>query len=170
MLHRRGGYDGAHMTSGGVVRCSLRRGDGHIPQPGGAAIGDDIGIDLHKTKSFVTRMTAQERILEQVNLLHTTGALQQYMTALPADAHLAVEATGNWMWLYGQIEDRQLDLVLAHPLKVRAIASARIKTDKSDATTLAHLLRTICSRPPTEETGSGLAIQHFPVRGGPAIS
>lgn len=105
-------------------------------------MGDYIGIDLHKTKSFVTRMTAQGHILEQVNLLHTTGALQQYLTALPADAHLAVEATGNWMWLYEQIEDRQLDLVLAHPLKVRAIASARIKTDKIDATTLAHLLRT----------------------------
>jgi transposase len=105
-------------------------------------MGDYIGIDLHKTKSFVTRMTAQGHILEQVNLLHTTGALQNYLTALPADAHLAVEATGNWMWLYEQIEDRQLDLVLAHPLKVRAIASARIKTDKIDATTLAHLLRT----------------------------
>lgn len=105
-------------------------------------MGDDIGIDRHKTKSFVTRMTAQGHILEQVNLLHTTGALQQYMTALPADGHVAVEATGNGMWLYEQIEDRQLDLVLAHPLKVRAIASARIKTDKIDATTLAHLLRT----------------------------
>jgi transposase len=105
-------------------------------------MGDYIGIDLHKTKSFVTRMTAQGHILEQANLLHTTGALQQYLTALPADVHLAVEATGNWMWLYEQIEDRQLDLVLAHPLKVRAIASARIKTDKIDATTLAHLLRT----------------------------
>lgn len=46
------------------------------------------------------------------------------------------------MWLYEQIEDRQLDLGLAHPLKVRAIASARINTDKIDATTLAHLLRT----------------------------
>jgi transposase len=105
-------------------------------------MGDYIGIDLHKTKSFVTRMTAQGHILEQVNLLHTTGALQQYVTALPAGTRLAVEATGNWMWLYEQIEDRPLDLVLAHPLKVRAIASARIKTDKIDATTLAHLRRT----------------------------
>lgn len=32
-------------------------------------------------------------------------------------------------------------MVLAHPLKVRAIASARIKTDRIDATTLAHRLR-----------------------------
>lgn len=105
-------------------------------------MGEYIGIDLHKAKSFVTRMTAQGHILEQVNLSHTTGALQQYLRTLPTDARRAVEATGNWMWLYEQIEDRQLALVLAHPLKVRAIASARIKTDKIDATTLAHLLRT----------------------------
>jgi len=31
---------------------------------------------------------------------------------------------------------------MAHPLKVRSIASARIKTDKIDSRTLAHLLRT----------------------------
>ena len=66
-------------------------------------MGDYIGIDLHKTKSFVTRMTAQGQILEQGNLLHTTGALQQYLTALSADVPVAVEATGNWMWLYEQI-------------------------------------------------------------------
>ena len=32
-------------------------------------------------------------------------------------------------------------MVLAHPLKTRAIAEARIKTDTIDATTLAELLR-----------------------------
>src|SRR5437773_2166395 len=34
------------------------------------------------------------------------------------------------------------EVVLAHPLKTRAIASARIKTDRIDSATLAHLLRT----------------------------
>ena len=58
-------------------------------------MGDYLGIDLHKTKSFVTRMTAQGQILEQVNLLHTTGALQHYMAALPADVHLAVRRVGG---------------------------------------------------------------------------
>jgi transposase len=101
-----------------------------------------IGIDLHKAKSFVTRMDERGEILEQVNVPHAGGALQAYLTALPPDARIAVEATGHWTWLYELIEDRHPDLVLAHPLKTRAIASARIKTDKIDATTLAHLLRT----------------------------
>lgn len=100
-----------------------------------------IGIDLHKAKSFVTRLNSRGRVLEQVELPQAGGALKQYLTELPADACLAVEATGNWMWLYELIEERHPTLVLAHPLKTKAIASARIKIDKIDATTLAQLLR-----------------------------
>ena len=100
-----------------------------------------IGIDLHKAKSFVTRLNSRGRVLEQIELSHAGGALKKYLTQLPAEARIAVEATGNWMWLYELIEERHPDLVLAHPLKTKAIASARIKTDKIDATTLAQLLR-----------------------------
>lgn len=58
-------------------------------------MGDYIGMDLHKTKSFVTRMTAQGHILEPVNLLHITGALPQYRTALPADATWRAKRRGT---------------------------------------------------------------------------
>lgn len=37
------------------------------------------------------------------------------------------------------LDDISDDIVLAHPLKVKAIADAKIKTDKIDATVLAHL-------------------------------
>lgn len=89
----------------------------------------------------MTRLNSRGRVLEQIELSHAGGELKQYLTQLPADARIAVEATGNWMWLYELIEERHPDLVLAHPLKTKAIASARIKTDKIDATTLAQLLR-----------------------------
>jgi transposase len=39
------------------------------------------------------------------------------------------------------LEERGLPVTLAHPLRTKAIASARIKTDELDAKTLAHLLR-----------------------------
>lgn len=105
-------------------------------------MGQYIGIDLHKAKSFVTRLDQRGRVVEQVELAHRTGELQTYLERVPAAARIAVEATGNWMWLYELIEDRHPNLMLAPPLKTKAIASARIKTDKIDATTLAHLLRT----------------------------
>jgi transposase len=52
-----------------------------------------------------------------------------------------VEATSNWYWLCDLLEEIEVPVRLAHPLKTKAIASARIKTDKLDAATLAHLLR-----------------------------
>jgi transposase len=55
--------------------------------------------------------------------------------------HAVVEATRNWMVIYDWLDDICDDVVLAHPLKVKAIADAKIKTDKIDATVLAHLLR-----------------------------
>ena len=36
----------------------------------------------------------------------------------------------------------EIEASLSHPLKTKTIASARIKTDKIDAATLAYLLRT----------------------------
>src|SRR3990172_8783215 len=110
--------------------------------PGGAAMAEYIGIDLHKQTSYVTKMDAQGKILEQRNLRNDPETLRGYFAQQPADTRFAVEATGNWMYLYELIEERDPDLVLAHPLKTKAIASARIKTDKIDSTILAHLLRT----------------------------
>ena len=42
---------------------------------------------------------------------------------------------------YHAFEKYNIDVKLANPLKTKAIAEARIKTDKLDARTLAHLLR-----------------------------
>ena len=43
--------------------------------------------------------------------------------------HAVVEATRNWMVIYDWLDDICDDVVLAHPLKVKAIADAKIKTD-----------------------------------------
>ena len=53
-----------------------------------------------------------------------------------------LEATYGWEWLAELLEEAGYDLHLAHPLRTRAIAAARVKTDAIDAKTLAHLLRT----------------------------
>lgn len=52
-----------------------------------------------------------------------------------------MEATYGWEWLAELLEDAGYELHLAHPLRTKAIASARVKTDAVDARTLAHLLR-----------------------------
>jgi transposase len=43
--------------------------------------------------------------------------------------------------MYDWLDEMSEEVLLAHPLKVRAIASARIKNDRIDSEVLAHLLR-----------------------------
>jgi len=54
---------------------------------------------------------------------------------------IAIEATPSWYWLYDHLEDEGFDVKLSHPLRIKAIASTKAKTDKVDSVTLAHLLR-----------------------------
>ena len=56
-------------------------------------------------------------------------------------ATVAMEAGYCWQPLYDRLEETGYDVMLAHPLKVKAIAQAKVKTDKIDSETLAHLLR-----------------------------
>jgi len=45
-----------------------------------------------------------------------------------------MESTGNlWLNLYDSLDQRNIKVVLANPLKTKAIASAKVKTDKIDA-------------------------------------
>jgi transposase len=52
-----------------------------------------------------------------------------------------VESTFNWYWLVDLLQDHKIDVKLAHPLYLKAIAYAKVKTDQVDAHTLAQLLR-----------------------------
>ena len=54
---------------------------------------------------------------------------------------VAIEATPSWYWLYDYLEGEGFEVKLYHPLKTKAIAYAKVKTDKVDSVTLAHLLR-----------------------------
>jgi transposase len=53
-----------------------------------------------------------------------------------------MESTGSlWLNIYDALDHRNIRMVLANPMKTKAIASAQVKTDKVDARILAHLLR-----------------------------
>jgi transposase len=53
---------------------------------------------------------------------------------------MAIESYRDWSRTYELYEDFVQEIVLAHPLKVKTIASAKIKTDAIDSRTLAQLL------------------------------
>ena len=101
-----------------------------------------VGIDYHKRYAVATSMDDGGQIVEQVRLKNNAEELISFVDHLPENSKIALEATGNWYYFYELLEDKGPDIHLAHPLKTRAIASSRIKTDKIDSTILAHLLRT----------------------------
>lgn len=54
---------------------------------------------------------------------------------------VVLESSGMRYNIYECLSKRHLDVRLSNPVKTRAIASAKIKTDKLDAVKLADLLR-----------------------------
>src|SRR4030095_2741515 len=100
-----------------------------------------IGVDLGKRNAVVVKKDRHGKITSKITVPVTQAALESYFSKQDRRSQVVVEATGNWMYLYETIERYTPEVVLAHPLKTRAIAEARIKTDTIDATTLAELLR-----------------------------
>jgi transposase len=99
-----------------------------------------IGLDVHKEFCQACVMNKSGRVLSNEKFLSNQDALDKFLDRFD-DAKFVLESTGIWEFIYEGIEKRGFEVVLAHPLKVRAIAEARVKTDKVDAQTLAHLLR-----------------------------
>lgn len=101
-----------------------------------------LGIDLHKNYSFITAMDHQGRILTKSKVSNQQEAFLKFLPSYPpSKSQVVMEATWNWYWLWDLLEERGYRLQMAHPLKTKAIASARIKTDKIDSEILAHLSR-----------------------------
>lgn len=99
-----------------------------------------LGVDLHGKRSYLVLMTAEGVIEDKRRLPNQDVA--NYLKKVPCNTHAVLEATGNWTYMYDVLSERVEQVDLAHPQQVRAIAAARIKNDRIDATILAHLART----------------------------
>ncbi|WP_072642905.1 IS110 family transposase [Sinorhizobium americanum] len=100
-----------------------------------------IGVDYHKSNSHLVVQDSSGKTLRSGRVKNDRQSLGGFLEPYRENSHAVVEATRNWMVMYDWLDDICDDVVLAHPLKVKAIADAKIKTDKIDATVLAHLLR-----------------------------
>ena len=74
-------------------------------------------------------------------LLNRDLEIVEFFKSLQDKLRVVIEAGSNWMWMTDLLDDYGIENVLCHPLKTKAIASARIKTDKLDSLTLSQLLR-----------------------------
>jgi transposase len=101
-----------------------------------------VGIDLHRKRSHIAVIDEQGELTLSRRIVNDRDTFLELLGDPGAGAHVALEATYGWEWLAELLEEAGYDLHLAHPLRTRAIAAARVKTDAIDAKTLAHLLRT----------------------------
>lgn len=101
-----------------------------------------VGWDLSKNSSHVTAVSKETgEILKQEKISHDPEEIADLLSDLDGSVRIVFEATGNWQAIYECLEDQVEEIQMAHPYKVKAIASARIKTDKIDSAILAHLGR-----------------------------
>jgi transposase len=104
-----------------------------------------VGIDVHKKYCQATLMSEQGQIMHELRFDNTKqGATSLVDLARTVDPHVkaVVEPSANfWIRIYDKLEDEGVEVKLSNPLRTKAIAEARIKTDKIDAKTLAYLLR-----------------------------
>ena len=101
-----------------------------------------VGIDLHRRRSQIAIIDEHGELTLSAADRQLDARRSPSCSATPTGTHVALEATYGWEWLAELLEDAGYDVHLAHPLRTRAIAAARVKTDAVDANTLAHLLRT----------------------------
>jgi transposase len=99
-----------------------------------------IGLDVHKEFCQACVIDESGRALSNERFSSTNEELNRFLDRFQ-DAKFVLESTGIWEFIYEGIEKRGFEVQSAHPLKVRAIAEAKVKTDKVDAETLAQLLR-----------------------------
>jgi len=114
-----------------------------------------VGVDIGKRKCRAAIMNSDGKIVKELDFNNNSDGIDSLTLLLSMDDKVVMESTGPyWLDLYNQLDELHIPVVLANPLKTKAIASARIKSDKVDARILAHLLRTDlipeCYVPPKE--------------------
>jgi transposase len=101
-----------------------------------------VGVDLHQRFCYMTALEARGKIMQAGPVANEKVALRRYFRQFRGkQVQVAVEACGFWPAFREVVEPEVTRLVLVHPQRVKAIASAKLKNDRVDSETLAHLLR-----------------------------
>jgi transposase len=96
-----------------------------------------LGLDVHKVRTQYCLVDVLGEILSEGSVPTEEAA----SLISEVDTSVVLEATGSWHATYDALVATGALVKLAHPARIKAIASAKVKTDKIDARILAHLLR-----------------------------
>lgn len=101
-----------------------------------------VGMDVHKRIVIVCILSEVGKRLLQLRVRCTREALIEFAErSLEPDDHVVLEATTNTWAVVDLLTPYVNRVVVSNPMQTRAIASAKVKTDRIDARVLANLLR-----------------------------
>lgn len=101
-----------------------------------------VGMDIPKEIVVGCIVDEQGKVVQRQRGKCTRAELERFaQRSLQPSDRVAVEATTNTWEVVGILKPFVAEVVVSNPLKTKAIAEAKIKTDKVDAEVLAQLLR-----------------------------
>lgn len=100
-----------------------------------------VGMDLHRRRSVLVRMTAAGEVLERVQIVNDAERLTEVIARAGQDPEVVLESTYGWYWAVDALQAAGASVHLAHPLGVKAFEYRRYKDDVRDSIDLADLLR-----------------------------
>src|ERR1700739_1507988 len=86
-----------------------------------------VGMDLHRRRSVLVRMTESGEHLESVGILNYREVLAEVMSRAGASREAVLEAPYGWSWAADALAELGATVHLAHPLGVKAVSYRRGK-------------------------------------------
>jgi transposase len=101
-----------------------------------------VGMGVHKNYLQVAVLDEKGKVLNNSRIDNNLMKVNEFFDRLrTSNTKVVMESSGMRYNIYKSLRKKNLDVRLSNPAKTRAIASAKIKTDKLDAVKLADLLR-----------------------------
>lgn len=101
-----------------------------------------VGLDVHQKNTVATVINEQGECCSRQSVPTTPEGYNTLLKGVDrVETKVVFEAGRNWWYIRRLLKVHVDNIIMAHPLRVRAIAEARIKTDGRDSKALAELLR-----------------------------
>src|SRR4030042_949833 len=102
-----------------------------------------VGIDIHKSFIQAAAMDEQGNILREQKFNSDISGIKRFVENLNAQKiKAAIESTCTWYHVYEALDSLGIDTTRVNARRTKVIAESKIKTDKLDAKSIAHCLRT----------------------------
>ena len=105
-----------------------------------------VGLDLHKNYLQAAVVDRKGTLLKEQRIPNQDESIKRFLDRMLKKSRkneIVIESSSTWYHVYELLseEKERNHVTLSNPVKTKAIASAKVKTDKVVALTQAQLLR-----------------------------